>query len=75
MSLLTMRKLRDGEKRRTCQVQPHAAEPNGCSAEAGYEVMVFDATSWLCERHFWEIKAQLDAQAPISIRPDGETVH
>jgi hypothetical protein len=73
---ITMRKLSDREQKKghTCQVQPHDDEPDGCSEAASYEARVLDGVSWLCERHFWKVKAELDAQARVTIRPD-ETVH
>lgn len=69
--LLTIRKLRPGEKRRTCEVQPHSECPDGCHKRAAYEVRFLDAVSWLCAEHFVTVKAELDGGAPITIKPDG----
>ena len=74
-ALLTFRKLRPGEKRRTCETLPNPKCPDGCHKRAAYEATFLDAKSWLCEEHFQSLKADLDSGEPITILPDPTTVN
>lgn len=69
LATISARKLGAGEPQREC----HAEEPGSCEP-AAYEITLLGHRSYLCDRHFWRAKVQLDAGAPCTIVPGAERV-